>query len=234
MTLGAPQGSRQGHSLWFFPRGKCQRGCWSLGSQTISWSLWKDKTSRFWLKWWIQAFREVRHGHEEKLLHRWQYLFKAAAVVGTKRIYYRMPRLIIDGSEIQWKNQLTYLGVELDRQLWFGTHIHKVVLKAFGTAGYLARLMQSLGVPKALIRRLNKQNSLQSQILYIAPVWTKALEERLTRETWNELICLPHQESILDDRRKEQALLDLKRQARDRLHKKLRHKWDQDTAGRWA
>lgn len=168
------------------------------------------------------------------VLHRWQYLPKAAAVVGTKRIYYRMPRLIIDGSEIQWKNQLTYLGVELDRQLWFGTHIHKVALKAFGTAGYLSRLMQSLGVPKALIRRLNKQTSLQSQILYIAPVWTKALEERLTRETWNELICLPHQESILDDRRREQALLDLKRQARDRLHKKLQHKWDQDTAGRWA
>lgn len=37
--------------------------------------------------------------------------------LSTKRIYYRMPKLIIDGSEIQLKNQLTYSGVELDRQL---------------------------------------------------------------------------------------------------------------------
>lgn len=77
--------------------------------------------------------------------------------------------------------------------------------------------MQSLGMPKALIRRLNKQNSLQAQILYIAPVWTEALEEKPEMS----FSCLPHQESILDDRRREQALLDLKRQARDRLHKKL-------------
>lgn len=42
---------------------------------------------------------------------------KMEAVLSTKRIDYRMPRLIIDGSEIQLKNQLTYSGVELDSQL---------------------------------------------------------------------------------------------------------------------
>lgn len=65
------------------------------------------------------------------------------AVLFTKRRVYRMTRLINDESEIQWKNQLANLEVELDMGLvgFVYTRSKKVASR---TAGYLARLMPIL------------------------------------------------------------------------------------------
>lgn len=70
----------------------------------------------------------------------------------------------------------------------------------------MARLVQSLGGPKALIRRL-LTNRIQSKILYKAAVWTEALgREAYGRNLQSGYMSAAHK-SILDNRRREPGSL---------------------------
>ena len=45
---------------------------------------------------------------------------KTEAVLITDRREIHVPRITVGGGEVQWKQHITYLGVELDHKLKFG------------------------------------------------------------------------------------------------------------------
>lgn len=173
MSCGAPQGSRLGPFFWnlvydSFLEMKLTRGARIIGfaddailiveaGNEIQLELrMEENISR--IKSWLES-REL-----EMAVH------KTEALLVTKRKKYRKPKLEIEGVAIEWKNQITYLGVEIDRNLSFGPHINKVALKASKTIGNLCRLMPNVGGSKEKKRKLIASVA-TSQMLYAAPAW---------------------------------------------------------------
>lgn len=67
-----------------------------------------------------------------------------AVILTTKRVYGK-PKLQIDGTPIQVKEQLRYLEVELSQVLGFRKYIEQASAKATSTVSSLARLMPKIG-----------------------------------------------------------------------------------------
>lgn len=173
MSCGAPQGSRLGPFFWnlvydSFLEMKLTRGARIIGfaddailiveaENEIQLELrMEENISR--VKTWLES-RELKMA-----------VHKTEALLVTKRKKYRNPKLEIEGMTIEWKNKITYLGVEIDRNLSFGPHINKVALKASKTIGNLSRLMPNVGGGKEKKRKLIASVA-TSQMLYAAPAW---------------------------------------------------------------
>jgi len=107
---------------------------------------------------------------------------KTEAVILTTKRAYEKPRLQIDGTPIQVKEQLRYLGVELSQILGYRKHIEKASAKAVSTASSLARLMPNIGGATQLKRKL-LATVVHSQLLYAAPIWANALEYEINVKT---------------------------------------------------
>ncbi|KAH1022015.1 hypothetical protein HUJ04_011488 [Dendroctonus ponderosae] len=72
-------------------------------------------------------------------------------------------------------NSVRYLGVTLDYRLSFSLHTRAVIKKADNVLKGLSAMMPNIGGPRSSKRKIFAM-SLQSIILYAAPVWGKALE----------------------------------------------------------
>ncbi|CAH2019009.1 unnamed protein product [Acanthoscelides obtectus] len=71
-------------------------------------------------------------------------LDKTEALLVTDRRSYQNPAIEIDGYRLEWKRQITYLGVELDRRLKFGAHIQRATLGAIKCAQACQDLCRTL------------------------------------------------------------------------------------------
>lgn len=99
---------------------------------------------------------------------------KSTAVMLTTKRGYTNPQISINGDDILLSDSVRYLGVQLSSVLGFGKHVEMASDKATRTASALARLMPNVGGPAENKRRL-LATVVQSQLLYAAPVWHRAL-----------------------------------------------------------
>jgi len=73
---------------------------------------------------------------------------KTEAVLFTNRYKYTIPRVRICGTYITLADQMTYLGIVIDRSCLFKAHIRKTTEKADRISAQLARLMPNIGGPR--------------------------------------------------------------------------------------
>lgn len=104
-------------------------------------------------------------------------LDKTEALLVTDKRLYESPKIEMDGIEVPWGNHLKYLGVMLDRRLSFVPHIDMMTKSAIKCGGSLSRLMPNIGGPREVKRRL-VASVVHSKLLYAAPVWVSALQNR--------------------------------------------------------
>lgn len=95
---------------------------------------------------------------------------KTEAIMLTKKRAFRTPELVVDGSPIEIKRRIKYLGVTLDSHLTFTQHLKTASLKATKTALALGRLMPNKGGPFQCKRSL-LMNVVNSKLFYTSPVW---------------------------------------------------------------
>lgn len=84
------------------------------------------------------------------------------------------------GTCVKIKNDMKYLGVHLDSELFFVSHIKSVVSRAESMFNSLRALMRSTRGPSEQRRRLYS-NVLNSVMLYAAPVWAREITRRKER-----------------------------------------------------
>ena len=101
-------------------------------------------------------------------------LEKTVALQVTNRESFQYPNIVLGEHEIEWKNSIKYMGVQLDRKLSFGEHLQIRTAKAIQCGAALTRLMPNIGGPKEAKRRL-VASVVNSKLLYAATVWTSAL-----------------------------------------------------------
>lgn len=99
---------------------------------------------------------------------------KTEAIMLTTKRGYQTPRFFLENVQLQLKEQIRYLGIELSRKVGFGKHLECAAAKATKTICSLARLMPNIGGPKHKKRQL-LMSVAQNQLLYAAPVWSSAL-----------------------------------------------------------
>lgn len=112
-------------------------------------------------------------------------LEKTQAVLLTKRTKLKPVHFNLLGTRIVSGRSLKYLGVWLHSKLTFSIHGHRTIEKAEKTMSALSRLMPTITGPSES-KRKTLACVMQSQILYAAPVWNnatnnKALTRKLTR-----------------------------------------------------
>lgn len=95
---------------------------------------------------------------------------KAEAIMLSGRRAADLPEIAIGGLPIALKRELKYLGVILDRNLAFTSHIRTVSERAAGAATAVGRLMPNMGGP-SMTKRTLLQLVVSSRLLYAAPVW---------------------------------------------------------------
>lgn len=81
-----------------------------------------------------------------------------------------LPEVEVEGYQLPLGRVLKYLGVTLDRNLSFTTHVRTVADKAAAAATAVSSLMPNMGGPSTAKRAL-LQSVASSRLLYAAPVW---------------------------------------------------------------
>ena len=180
MTGGAPQGSRLGPKLWNSAYDEVldlpmQDGvviygfaddtvvvCWSTATDDL-----EQKVNN--------SLKTIENCLERKGLKLAAH--KTEAVLITDRRNFSMPRITVGGVEVQWKQHIRYLGVELDHKLSFGPQAIEATKKALDKAGSMARITPNVGGPSEYKRRLICSVALSS-MMYAAPVWGDALQKK--------------------------------------------------------
>jgi len=102
---------------------------------------------------------------------------KTEAVMVTRKKGYRRPTFKVGGQQINTKNSLRYLGIEIDSGRRFKVHEQTVGAKAMKTAQALSRILPNIGGSTTAKRQL-LSSVVHSQILYAAPIWEPLLHRR--------------------------------------------------------
>jgi len=89
---------------------------------------------------------------------------------------------MLNGINIDIKERIRYLGVELSRVLGFRKHIEKATDKTSSTASNLARIMPNVGGASHKKRKIFGA-IVYNQILYAAPISAHALEFDINKST---------------------------------------------------
>lgn len=102
---------------------------------------------------------------------------KTEAVMLTTKRGYDRPNLVIRGEQVEIKDQIKYLGLELHRVLGFKAHLEAAAGKAQTTALALSRLMPNLGGAGPKKRSL-LATVVESKLFYGSPIWASALNHQ--------------------------------------------------------
>jgi len=94
---------------------------------------------------------------------------KTEAVMLTTKRGYDRPNLVLRGEQVEIKDQIKYLGLELHRVLGFKAHLEAAARRAQTTALALSRLMPNLGGAGPKKRRL-LATVVESKLLYGSPI----------------------------------------------------------------
>lgn len=95
----------------------------------------------------------------------------------TKKRGYEVPKLCIRGADVEIKDHITYLEVELHRVLGFRVHVEAAKAKAQVTSLALSTLMSNVGGSGQNKRKL-LSTVVTSKLLYASPIWERALDKK--------------------------------------------------------
>lgn len=99
---------------------------------------------------------------------------KTECVMLTKKRGYKKPIFTLNGTVVQPKKSLRYLGIELSKKLGYGTHIQAAAVKAGKTASALQRILPNVRGTRQCKRKI-MASTVQNQLLYGAQIWAGAL-----------------------------------------------------------
>lgn len=102
---------------------------------------------------------------------------KTEVLLVTKRRKLRPVWFTIQGIQIEPSPAIKYLGTYLDKKLNFARQVNEATQKASKTANALISIMPNIGGPRASKRAL-LSSVVHSQLLYAAPVWSKAVKNQ--------------------------------------------------------
>ena len=102
---------------------------------------------------------------------------KTEALLVTDRKSIQYPKIVLGEHKVEWNTSIKYLEVQLDRRLSFREHLRIATATAIQCGANFARLMPNIGEPRKAKRRL-VASVVHSKLLYAAPVWTSALNNR--------------------------------------------------------
>lgn len=106
---------------------------------------------------------------------------KTEAVLLTKKRKINPVKFKIENVNIEPTRVIKYLGVWLDTKLSFTAHIKKTCIKANKTTAALSRLLPNIGGCRASKRKI-LASVVHSQILYAAPIWQVAMNNKKLRQ----------------------------------------------------
>lgn len=95
---------------------------------------------------------------------------KTEAIISTTKRGYKCPRIFLEGTLLQLKEHVCYLGMEFCKKLGFEKHLKCAAEKATKTVSSLSRLIPNVGDPMQKKRQL-LMSVIQNQLLYAAPIW---------------------------------------------------------------
>ena len=189
VTCGVPQGSRLGPFLWNVLYDDILNINLPNNTQLIGYAddtliiSHSDNIKVLELRVNEALFRVKRWLDRRRLQMAAQ---KTEAVLITDRRAFHFPDIRLGEECIQWKRQITYLGVEIDHRLSFGPHISAMAGKAARTGSNLARMLPNVGGPREAKRR-TISGVVHSQLLYAAPVWAGSLEKQTIRCKYDQV-----------------------------------------------
>lgn len=102
---------------------------------------------------------------------------KSEAVILTHKRKIQPIEFNLMGKIIAPVRAIKYLGVWLDTKMTFSEHINRAAEKAGKTMAMLTRVMPNIGGPRSSKRRV-LTSIIHSKILYAAPVWYVAMENK--------------------------------------------------------
>ena len=161
----------------------------------------------------------------------------------------------VQGVNVTPCKAIKYLGVWLDTKLTYAEHISRTIIKADKTVRALTRLMPNIGGPRASKRRI-LACVVQSQLLYGAPAWHAAAENKKLMQKLSRVqrvmsirVCsayrtisaegvgviagIPPIELLIKERLEAYSGED-KKVVRTRLMTRWQDKWERGVYGRWT
>ncbi|CAG9138628.1 unnamed protein product [Plutella xylostella] len=106
---------------------------------------------------------------------------KTQAMVVTRRLKYELPQLRLNGVEISLSGEVTVLGLTIDRNLNFLSHLNKVCGKAMARFQMVSRAARATWGLNANILRLLYIAIIEPTVLYAACVWAPIARCRYAR-----------------------------------------------------
>ena len=122
---------------------------------------------------------------------------KSVAVVFTRRHKLPPKPLYIDGKEIEYKNEVKYLGITLDKKLHWTPHINDKINKTKKFISQIAHITRRNWGPKPQLMRWAYIGIVRPMLCYGAMIWGHRAPEleaklrRLNRMAFNTFACFP-------------------------------------------
>lgn len=180
---------------------------------------------------------------------------KSEAVILTKKRKLGPIEFSLNGNTIQPVGAIKYLGVWLDTKLTFSEHINRIVEKTSKTVRALSSIMPNINGPKSSKRRV-LCSVVNSKLLYAAPVWYTAMENKKLAKKLLSLqrcmairVCSAYRTistaavgviagtppiDLMAKERQEIFNGKTKNEARTNLAESWQKRWEQENTGRWT
>ncbi|KAL1446337.1 hypothetical protein WDU94_000619 [Cyamophila willieti] len=178
MTAGACQGSVAGPWLWNLLYDGLLRTQMPIGITLVAYaddlaviSVAKSETELIRIS--NLALERVQRWMTENELEMAPEKTEAVLLIGRKKC--RPVTVNVSGIEITPKKHIKYLGVHVDKNLDFSTHIEETVTKANARSAALIRILPRTRGPGWMKRR-TLYHVFASTVLYAAPVWGMAMK----------------------------------------------------------
>lgn len=180
---------------------------------------------------------------------------KSEAVLLTKKRKMGPIQFVLGENIIQPIRAVKYLGVWLDTKLTFSEHIDRTVEKTSKTISALSKIMPNINGPKSSKRKI-LASVVHSKILYAAPVWHKAMENKklaskllslqrtmairvssayrtISGAAVRVIASIPPIDLMVEERTNRYEG-SAKNEARRKLMESWQHRWEQGDTGRWT
>ncbi|XP_052754561.1 uncharacterized protein LOC128201476 [Galleria mellonella] len=115
---------------------------------------------------------------------------KTQAVLFTKKLKYHTPRLVMDGTPIEIRDEVKVLGLIIDRNLNFNSHIRTVSAKALNIYKSVSKMARAQWGLNPSVLKLIYQSVVEPTILYAASCWAHTTSNHYVGKTLDRITRL--------------------------------------------